>query len=327
MGGSTCIYCGEISALSFPKDHVIPKAFGRFRNNLTVDCVCRQCNAYFGKELEVFLTRDSIEGLLRVRHGLRTKSDERQIGKSRLSCTVVSSEECRGARILSERDSSGTLLRGKPVPQVGFRKFGETDRHWFLEADLDRVESWERFRIDADTLIVGPPGENLTRLCRKLERLGVVFKSVGRAERFGGLSQMYAEPRFDDILFRGVAKIAFNFLARVTNSAFASREEFRALRDYVRRGTASRTALVKVITVSRSDEDDGKSRRKGGHTIRIFRDDSASRIICKVTLFDHLTYQVVMSEADPVVWYPLDEGRYFNLETLTVNRVWGKTNS
>jgi hypothetical protein len=318
MDRTTCIYCGETSSVGFPKDHVIPRAFGRFRNNLTLDCVCGQCNAYFGRELEVFLTRDSIEALLRVRHGLKVKSDERQIGRSRLSCTVVSSEDCRGARILSERDSSGTLLRGKPVPQVGFRKFGETERYWFLEADLDRVEAWERFRTDADTLIVGSPGEDLSRLCRKLTSFGVVFKSIGSMERFGGLSQMYAEPRFDDILFRGVAKIAFNFLARVTSPPFALREEFRSVRDYVRRGAVPRIAPVTVVGVSGAKEDDGISRRMGGHAISIFREDAAHRVICRVTLFDHLTYQVVLSETDPVIWYPLNDGRYFDLRTLTI---------
>lgn len=324
MDRMTCIYCGEVGVEGFPKDHVIPRAFGRFKNNFTLDCVCGPCNAYFGRELEVVLTRDSIEGLLRVRHRVKTKSKERQIGRSRLSCTVISDEDCRGAKVLSERDLSAAMLRGKPVAQVGFRKFGEAERHWFLEADLDDTESWKRFRTDAETLVIGPPGEDLSRLLRKLTSLGVVFKSVGNAERIGHLSQMYVEPKFDDILFRGIAKIALNFLAHVTSSRFALREEFAEVRDYVRRGIAPRFPPVTVVAVSRANEDDGISPRTGGHTISIIRDDETNRVISRVTLFDHLTYEVILSNVAPVVWYPLNDGRYFDLQTRRISELWNR---
>jgi HNH endonuclease len=178
MDAAVCIYCGEVSTTRFPKDHVIPRAFGHFQNNLTLDCLCGPCNAYFGRELEVVLTRDSIEALLRVRHGVKVENDTRQIGRSRLSCKVVSLEEFRGARITSERDPSKAMLRGKPVAQVAFRKFGEDEWHWFLESELDEIQRWERFRVDAHTLIMGPPGEDLSRLCRKLESFGVVIKQM-----------------------------------------------------------------------------------------------------------------------------------------------------
>lgn len=139
-----CIYCREVSTTRFPKEHVIPRACGR--------------------ELDVVLTRDSIEALLRVRHGVKAKNEARQIGRSRLSCKVVSLGEYRGARVTSARDSSKPELRGNPVPQVAFRKFGEDEWHWFLGNELDQVEGWERFRADAETLIVGPPGDDVSRL-------------------------------------------------------------------------------------------------------------------------------------------------------------------
>jgi HNH endonuclease len=55
VDGMECIYCTAIRPLDFPKEHVVPKAFGRFRNSLTLDCVCDECNTFFGRELEVFL--------------------------------------------------------------------------------------------------------------------------------------------------------------------------------------------------------------------------------------------------------------------------------
>jgi hypothetical protein len=316
MSGSECIYCGVVGTHKFPKDHVVPSAFGRFKNNLTLDCVCGPCNSYFGRELELFLTQDSIEALLRVRYGVKTKSGSKQIGRSRLTFRVISAGDCYGARITAERESSGTSLRGKPMPQVAFRKFDEAQWHWFLEAELEKSECWQRFLVDAETLIVGPPGEDLSRLCRTLERFGVVFKKTGTPERIGGLNQMHAEPMLDDILYRGVGKIAFNFLAYVTGGRFTGREEFDEMRDYIRSGVMPPWTPVSIVKASQATEDDGISRRTGGHEIVLWRDE-ASRVICQVALFNHLTYLIVLSRGNSV-WYPLKDGRYFDLDTLRV---------
>jgi len=66
MSEATCIYCRSRGTAPFPRGHVVPKAFGRFQDNLTLGCVCGACNSFFDRELELFLTRDSVETLLRV---------------------------------------------------------------------------------------------------------------------------------------------------------------------------------------------------------------------------------------------------------------------
>jgi hypothetical protein len=48
-----------------------------------------------------------------------------------------------------------------------------------------------------------------------------------------------------------------------------------------------------------------------------FGEDETGRVICQVVLFNHLTYQVVLSRGNGV-WYPLKDGRYFDLDTLLV---------
>jgi hypothetical protein len=201
------------------------------------------------------------------------------------------------------------------VPQVAFRKFGETDWHWFEEAQLNKTELWERFRIDADALIVGPPDEEIARLCHKLEAGGVVFKKMGTGERHRGLSQMFAEPMLDGIIFRGVAKIAFNFLAHVMGNGFVLRKEFDGARAYIRSGTLPRFVPVTVLKAPVA-QDDGISRRTGGHKIVLWR-DGVNQVICDVTLFDHLTYRVVLSDEN-TLWYPLQDGRYFDLDSLRI---------
>src|SRR5260370_7908313 len=142
---TTCIYCRSSGEL-FPKEHVVPKAFGRFRDNLTLDCVCGACNTFFNRELELFLTRDSVEAILRVRYGVSTSSGRRKLGKSRLVVRVISPGDWYGARIAVERDATGTALIGEPLPQVAFRRFGEAEWKWLLEEELEtsHFSVWQR---------------------------------------------------------------------------------------------------------------------------------------------------------------------------------------
>src|SRR5260370_37012376 len=94
----TCIYCRSVGA-RFPKEHVIPVAFGHFKNNLTLDCVCGKCNATFGRELELALTRDSVEALQRTLHGLKSKGRGGQIGKGRPVVRVTAPGAGNGAKV------------------------------------------------------------------------------------------------------------------------------------------------------------------------------------------------------------------------------------
>jgi hypothetical protein len=45
MSVMTCIYCCQVGPAPFPKEHVVPQAFGHFHENLTLSCVCGACNS------------------------------------------------------------------------------------------------------------------------------------------------------------------------------------------------------------------------------------------------------------------------------------------
>jgi hypothetical protein len=66
-----CIYCRQTDPDRFRGvEHVIPQGFGRFGSDTpTLDCVCDDCNAYFGRELDQLLTRDTYEGISRYSRG------------------------------------------------------------------------------------------------------------------------------------------------------------------------------------------------------------------------------------------------------------------
>jgi len=262
----------------------VPKAFGRFRDNLTLDCVCGTCNEFFNRELELFLTRGSVEAMLRVRYGLKTRSGRRKLGTNRLVVKVISPGDWYGARLSIERGKAGTDTKAEPVPQVAFRKFGESDWKWFLEQELDETKDWARYRTDAETKIVGKPDAVVQRLSDKLIRLGIVFKKRGDFEKHGGQVQVFAESILDDIIFRGVAKIAFNFLAYLKGADFALRSDFDAIRDYVRLGVRPFPPPVIVTKIPILRGDDSFYRQTNGHVVVLDWDKVNQGIVCLFSL-------------------------------------------
>ncbi len=266
----------------------MPKAFGRFHDNLTLHCVCEGCNSLFAEQLELFLTRDSVEALLRVRYGLKTASGQHKLGESRLIVKVITPGDWHGARITVERNAAGTALRANPLPQVAFRKHGETEWKWFLEGELDQPSSWERYRTDTDTKIVGKPDGSVQRLSDKLIKMGIVFKERGPLEREGNEVEAFAEGILDDIIFRGVAKIAFNFFTHLEGADFVLRSDFDPIREYIRLGKAPRRAPVIVSKFPILHRDDLIYRQTNGHIIVLDWDKAQEGIVCLVSLFNHL---------------------------------------
>lgn len=321
---TTCTYCRQVGK-SFPREHVVPTAFGRFQDNLTLDCVCGACNAFFSRELELFLTRDSVEALLRVRYGLTVKGGRRKLGKSKLIIRVISLGDWHGARLVAERNDAGDAITAEPLPQVAFRKHGETEWKWFLEEELDDTQQWERYRTDTDTKIVGKPDAVAQRIIAKMTRLGINFKKMGTFEKHGGHVEAFAEALLDDIIFRGVAKIALNFLAYVKGTEFALRPDFDAVRDYVRYGKKFPVPCVIVSNFPILRGDSSLYRQTNGHLIVIDWDKMKRGIVCMLSLFNHLTYHVRLSDDYSGVWHPIQDGRHFDWQTRTISRVQPST--
>ncbi len=318
---ASCIYCRASSDAEFPKEHVVPEAFGRFYDNLTLACVCGACNTFFNRNLELFLARDSVEALLRVRYGLRAKSGKRNLGRARLTIRVISPGDWCGARVVAERNEPGNEIKVWPLPQVGFRKLGESEREWFLESELEHTHRWERYRVDAETHIVGRPAATVRRLAEKLQGLGVVFKRQDALENHGKFVQVFADSILDEAIFRCVAKIAFNFLAHLKGAEFTLRPDFDPIRHYIRHGIRTAEPFVLVTDKPILLGDSSRYRQTNGHLIIVDWNSTNQGIVCYLSLFNHLTYHINLCSHFTGLWHPLGDGRHFDLATLSISEV------
>jgi|SRR5712664_1514728 len=116
-----CIYCPQTDPARFHGvEHVIPQGFGRFGSNTpTLDCVCDDCNAYFGRELDQLLTRDTYEGISRYSRGQFSREARPQ---KRVSLALADATEAgafQGLRV-SVDGTTGQLMR--PAAQFHIHK-------------------------------------------------------------------------------------------------------------------------------------------------------------------------------------------------------------
>jgi hypothetical protein len=141
----TCIYCLDcVPKVAFAKvEHVLPQSFGKFRDNLTLhEIVCDSCNALFGDELELYLARDTPDGLSRFLMGGKAPDEFKSLGKRSSMVHRADSGPLRGAFVV-QRAVKGAL-KTVPLPQVGVGKVeGGPYEKWFL---IDALPTREEFR-------------------------------------------------------------------------------------------------------------------------------------------------------------------------------------
>src|SRR6266496_453632 len=99
---ATCIYCVESKpATAFTKaEHVLPQSFGRFKGNLTLrGVVCDDCNHFFGSTIELYLARDTPDGLNRYLIGGKDPEEFKSLGKNSSLVTRADSGPLKGALV------------------------------------------------------------------------------------------------------------------------------------------------------------------------------------------------------------------------------------
>jgi hypothetical protein len=106
-----CIYCRQTGPARFRGvEHVLPQSFGTFAGETpTLDCVCDDCNAYFGRHLDQLLARDTYEGISRYTRGILSGESRPQ---RRLALTLADAAEAgelAGTRVAVD-GTTGTLM-------------------------------------------------------------------------------------------------------------------------------------------------------------------------------------------------------------------------
>ena len=320
-GLRVCIYCmRERDGSAFKgREHVLHRAFGKFKNSPTLDCVCDECNGYFGGTIDLNYTRDTLEALLRLLHGTKPAHEVDELRGSRVSVTLGGDDPDWSGCHVEWLEEDGEVVVGL-VPQVGFRRHGET--RWVFVTEDALQDATQPLPAGADSGEIRPISnseEMHERLIAVLSRRGINFQEIGTSDgpppSVEGLAPLDLRTRFDDVIFRCVGKIAFNYLAWRQGADFVRSDGFNALRTFVRYGTRASYPLVVVRAAPILADDTASTRQTDGHLVTANWTRDSRHIVGQVSLFNSVTYAVSLAKDFAVGWRPLRTGHHFNHRT------------
>jgi hypothetical protein len=311
----------------FNRDHVIPEAFGRFKHNLVLkDCVCAGCNSYFGNELELILGRDSGEALLRLRYGIKPPNEAREVRNRRITLTVHVPRPWMGARIILVPDPSGTALETELVPQVAFRVSPESDWLWFTEGQLEKQELPEVCKQKGiEIRVMAPSAVASERIIQKLKNLGIDFRKKGVLEQpitDDGTMLTQALYEVDQTILRAIGKIAFNYAAYVHGAEVVLAPDFDHFRRYVRYAETPPISPVVYPTSRRILFDESRVvHMTNGHLVTFDWNANGDGLLGQVSLFNSITYLVLLCPHYSGIWRELRSGHHFDIEIGEVTKL------
>jgi len=299
-----CIYCLKDKGPDlFSKEHVIPESFGVFRNNFTlIKIVCKDCNKYFGDNLEIALARDTLEGGLRFSYKVKDPKDFRTLGQKSRLVFKVAEGEFKGAYFYREYSEEKMKIIGKPLPQVAFLKKSDKQYDYFLIEDVPEKELLEQKGYDLNSpqaIII--LSENHKEVIEQLEGKGIKFKVGGIIEpankdKDSFLWECECEGLVDATILRAVAKIAFNYLAFWNETIFMLNPSFDPTRRFIRFGERPGYALTEISEDPILGDEPVVGTRRLGHILTVNWADDQKSIVARVGLFNRMTYAVCLAK-------------------------------
>ena len=268
------------------------------------------------------MANDSVEAVLRTRHGLGTTDDAQRIRSKRLRVRVIEPGDWNGAYLTLEVDVSARTLKARPAPQVALRNTGDSKWQWFLEKQLDATPEVERYRQNGEAMLAAPRVDaTYRRLVDKVRSLGIA-KNFGRPETHHDLVGTWIDSAIDDVILRAVGKIAFNYFAYAAGAEFALRADFDQFRKYVRFGTKPPMLPVAISKRPMLAGDDQFYRQTNGHIVGLDWNQEGTGIGCLVSLFNHLSYHALLCvQYSGLVYCPIRTGHHFDPQSRSVTRL------
>ncbi len=242
-----CIYCcvDKNGNEFIKKEHVIPQAFGKFRNNLTlIKKVCDDCNQYLGDTLEIALARDTPEGIMRFLHGIKEPADFKTLGsKTRLKSIVCEEGHFKNAYMKYTRKNG--IFGIEPREQIGFLRKDNNEYDYFLLSEFPSTLDKALYNLK--------DYRGIHYLC-DFDEAKVILNKIGiplRNSKAGKLPLTKIQTHkanltytFDINISRAICKIAFNYFAKWNNTGNLLDPNFNDIRDYIRDGTLPSSELL-----------------------------------------------------------------------------------
>jgi hypothetical protein len=326
-----CIYClKEKVSTDFNVDHVIPESFGTFENNFTLtEAVCKECNQFFGDNLELFLGRDTYEGMLRFVQGVKAPKEFRFLNNRRILFRLGEEGPWKGAIVRLKYSEEKNKLLVNAVGQIAFRRKDTNEWEFFEVQDIESKDDLEKkgFVVKGERTLkmLFSSVQEREEIKRQLEEKGFKINMDEEDLPFDlrdDIVDLQIRGTIDRVIYRGIGKIAFNYLAYHHGKDFALNENFNEMRDFVRNGTDKgfRPVVVQKSPILHYEKRFGMQ-ETGGYIITLERNALKSMIISRVTLFNEIVYQAILCRDFRGLYREILTGHHFDVDSKKITRL------
>ena len=324
-----CIYClRRLDTQRFNREHVLSEAFGAFSQAPVLHyCVCRECNQFFGDQLELRFARGAFEGMLRYQNGLKTRPGG-VIHLRYVELTIPEGKgDWSGVRLQLMNGQDG--LRVNLMPQAAF--FDQDQARWVhvTPAELDGLLTKRPNYKKSPMRLYARSSQEYDMLVSKLSEHGVNFQRSGElSPPVGLLESPEMEVEVTLTINRGIrrciAKYAFNYLAVVCGSEFVLGGDFDVIRRFIRYGAEAPYPLVVAGSKPILYDDRPPARQTGGHLLTVSWASSLNDLVGEVSLFNRIAYRVSLCrQFSGELWRPIRSGVHYDLERKMVKPLLG----
>jgi len=326
-----CIYCLEDKDKgAFRKrEHVLPKSFGGFQNNLTLKrIVCDDCNETLGDTIELTLGRDTFEGsLLRYKYNIKKSEDFKTFGKAGQLIIKLQETPYRGAFIYLEGFSEDdNCFLCDFCPQIGLLKYSGEYEYYLLanipeKSDLD--QSQYNFNTQDKPLIVLSCEPNYAQKLLREKGFDITELREFDIPEASSIDEVMCEIQrdIDNTLFRAIAKIGFNYLTSWKGTIFVLDKTFDPIRKFIRYDIQP-DFLIKEMRIKPFFPDEKfLNKHRVGHVIVNYWDKKTNMLEACVSLFNTVQYSVSLANDEIGQYEDIKKGVFFNLENLKISEL------
>jgi hypothetical protein len=312
----TCIYCKRDSnATAFEAvEHVIPQAFGTFGSETpTLDCVCDECNQHFGDSLDIYLARETVEGVVRYRKGVSSSAARPQ---KHLKITLDAGPETgqfAGMQVAID-GTRGELMRPLAQFQILNQRTGQTEvyskaqiKDLKLPEDVYGRPGDESGNGTWKCNIFSASQEEHNEMVQALRSIGINFSPgtpFSLPERREPAVEdcednslpVIIEGEVTDTHRRAHAKIFLNFIANFFGSEEASKPHWDFLRQFARYGNGKIKYRMIEKPFPEGQESNALHIIRESITVRI--EPLGGHVVGSIQFYGNQIYQYVLREND-----------------------------
>jgi HNH endonuclease len=320
-----CIYCSESKPLSeFNTEHVIQHSMtpGIQKNLTLIERVCVGCNAYFDTELDRPLAKDSIHGLDRFMAGIKP---------------AKKLKDFKGRDVEMQTSSENPDLNGVTVRAI--ERDGALAYALRAHLLLERKSDNQPIRVYKEDLVAGLPDLDLSSVTGRIKAWAeseqeekeiwnlaqTIFSKRGHpltvtGTYIPGTVPVFAEVEFEIRSFRTFAKIAFNYMAKMTEHVptFVLQNCFDDARKFVRYGDIPGYRIVEPVGNVGHFDMLGFEKNPIGHfaDLRLHREGIHYKVDGRVTLFNRFGWLVRLCPDYRGLHFDFDRMHHWNFETM-----------